>query len=124
MYKVTAIKNAPPAIGCYSQAIQVGNTIYISGQLGINPLTQELATDFLTQLNLVFKNILAITQANHGNLSNIVKLNIFLVDIANFMVVNEVMETYFNKPYPARSVVGVKDLPKGALVEIDAIMVV
>lgn len=116
---------APSAIGIYSQAIQAGNTIYISGQIPLNPTTHKLMThDFPEQVRQVFHNLKAIAVAAGGDLSSIVKLNVYLQDMNQFAVLNEIMATFFEKPYPARAVVEVSRLPKDVSVEMDAIMVV
>ncbi|WP_188152255.1 RidA family protein [Teredinibacter waterburyi] len=117
--------NAPKAIGTYSQAVKVSNTVYLSGQIPLVPETMEMIEgDFAAQAEQVFKNLSAVCAAANGNLQNIVKLNIFLTDLSYFPVVNEVMAKYFKEPYPARAAIGVNELPKGALVEADGIMVV
>jgi reactive intermediate/imine deaminase len=118
-------ENAPKAIGTYSQAVKVNNTVYLSGQIPLDPATMTLVEgDFATHTHQVFKNLQAVCEAANGSLQNIVKLNIFLTDLSNFATVNEVMAEYFQAPYPARAAVGVKELPKGAQVEADAIMVI
>ena len=115
---------APAAIGTYSQAVKVGDTIYLSGQIPLVPETMTLVGNSIeAQIKQVFANLKAVCQAAGGDLQNIVKLNIFLIDLGNFAVVNEIMATYFQTPYPARAAVGVSQLPKGADVEMDAIMV-
>lgn len=117
--------NAPAAIGTYSQAIKVNNTVYLSGQIPLDPLTMTLVEgDFAEQAHQVFKNLRAVCEAANGSLADIVKLNLYLTDLANFPIVNEVMAEYFNQPYPARAAVGVSQLPKGAQVEADGVMVV
>lgn len=116
---------APAAIGTYSQAVQVGNTVYISGQIPLNPKTMKLSNaDFKQQVTQVFENLKAVAIAAGGDLSHIVKLQVFLQDLNQFAIVNEIMATYFKEPYPARAVVEVSRLPKDAGVEMDAIMVV
>ena len=118
-------KQAPEAIGTYSQAIKVGNTVYLSGQIPLQPDTMELVKGGISeQIDQVFKNLTAVATAASGDLSNIVKLNIFLTDLGDFPVVNEIMAKYFQQPYPARAAIGVSALPKGSSVEMDAIMVV
>ncbi|MBM4207744.1 MAG: RidA family protein [Gammaproteobacteria bacterium] len=115
---------APQAIGTYSQAVKVGQTIYLSGQIPLVPDTMQLIEgDIAAQINQVFKNLQAVAEASGGDLSNFVKLNVFLTDLANFPIVNDIMAQYFQPPYPARAAVGVAALPKGAAVEMDAIMV-
>lgn len=116
---------APGAIGTYSQAIKVNNTVYLSGQIPLVPATMTMVEgDFAAQAHQVFRNLRAVCQAANGDLRDIVKLNIFLTDLSNFPIVNEVMAQYFDQPYPARAAVGVKELPKGAVVEADGIMVI
>lgn len=118
-------ENAPAAIGTYSQAVKTGNTVYLSGQIPLIPETMQLIEgDFAAQAEQVFKNLQAVCEAANGSLENIVKLNIYLTDLSNFPIVNEVMGQYFKEPYPARAAVGIKELPKGAQVEADGIMVV
>lgn len=121
---IISTSNAPAAIGTYSQAVQVGNTVYLSGQIPLDPATMELVEGgFEAQAHQMFKNLSAVCEAAGGSLNQIVKLGIFLEDLSNFPVVNEVMAQYFSEPYPARAAVGVKQLPKGAMVEADGIMV-
>ena len=115
---------APQAIGTYSQAIRVGNTVYLSGQIPLVPETMELiAGDMEAQIRRVIENLRAVAQAANGGLADIVKLNVFLTDLGHFPLVNQVMSEYFDEPYPARAAIGVAALPKGAGVEMDAIMV-
>lgn len=115
---------APAAIGPYSQAVKAGDTVYMSGQIPLNPETMELVTgDIQTQTRQVFENLKAVAEAAGGDFSHFVKVNIFLTDLANFADVNEVMKEYFQEPYPARACVGVASLPKGTEVEIEGIMV-
>lgn len=115
---------APKAIGTYSQAVKSGHTVYLSGQIPLDPESMELVSgDMRVQITQVFDNLGAVAEAAGGSLADIVKLNIFLVDLAHFPLVNEIMATYFTEPYPARAAVGVAALPKGAQVEMDAIMV-
>lgn len=115
---------APKAIGTYVQAVKVGNTVYLSGQIPLIPDTMQLETgDMRAQIRRVFENLQAVAKAAGGDLKQIAKLNVFLVDLAHFPIVNEVMAEYFSEPYPARAAVGVAALPKGAAVEMDAIMV-
>ena len=114
---------APQAIGSYSQAIKVNDTVYLSGQIALIPETMELeAGDIQAQIRQVFANLSAVAQAAGGSLADIVKLNVYLTDLTHFPVVNQVMEQSFHQPYPARAAVGVAQLPKGAAVEMDAIM--
>lgn len=116
--------NAPQAIGPYSQAVKVGNTVYLAGQIPLIPETMALDQgDMRAQIQRVFENLGAVAEASGGSLRDVVKLNVFLTDLGNFPVVNEIMEQYFRKPYPARAAIGVTALPKGAAVEMDAIMV-
>ncbi len=114
---------APQAIGCYSQAVKMNDTIYLSGQIGLNPQTMLLDVDFEKQTHQVFKNLQSVVETANITFKNIVKLNIYVTDMNNFAFVNKIMSEYFSEPYPARAVVGVKDLPKGALIEADAIAV-
>lgn len=115
---------APKAIGTYSQAVKVGDTVYLSGQIPLVPETMEvLEGDMEAQIRRVFDNLKAVAGAAGGSLTDIVKLNIFLTDLSHFALVNEVMASYFQQPYPARAAVGVASLPKGVAVEMDAIMV-
>lgn len=116
--------SAPQAIGTYSQAIKVGNTIYLSGQIPLDPTSMTLVEgDISVQIRQVFNNLKAVAEAAGGDFFDIVKLNVFLTDLAHFPIVNEIMGEYFNQPYPARAAVGVAALPKAAAVEMDAIMV-
>jgi reactive intermediate/imine deaminase len=116
--------SAPKAIGTYSQAVKVGSTVYLSGQIPLVPSTMELNDgDMKAQITQVFENLKAVAEAAGGSLDDISKLNIFLTDLSHFALVNEVMAGYFNEPYPARAAVGVASLPKNVPVEMDAIMV-
>lgn len=116
--------NAPAAIGTYSQAVKAGNTVYLSGQIPLDPATMEMVEGgFEAQAEQVFKNISAVVKASGGELSDIVKLNIYLTDLSNFATVNEVMSRYFSQPYPARAAVGISELPKGSLIEIEGVVV-
>lgn len=118
-------EKAPAAIGTYSQAVKVNNTIYLSGQIPLDPVTMQLVEgDMRAQITRVFENISAVCEASGGSLKDIVKLNIFLTDLSHFTLVNEVMATYFSPPYPARAAVGVASLPRNALVEMDGVMVI
>lgn len=121
--QVITASDAPKAIGPYSQAVRVGQTVYLSGQIPLNPQTMELETDMRAQITRVFENLRAVARAAGGDLRDVVKLNVFLTDLAHFAVVNEVMQRYFSEPYPARAAIGVAALPKGAAVEMDAILV-
>jgi len=115
--------DAPQAIGTYSQAVRAGSTVYLSGQIPLDPKTGELvAGDMEAQVRRVFDNLRAVAIASGGNLSHVVKLNVFLTDLAHFALVNRVMAEYFEQPYPARAAVGVAALPRGAAVEMDAIL--
>jgi reactive intermediate/imine deaminase len=113
---------APAAIGTYSQAVKVGNTVYLSGQIGLDPSSMVLVDGIEAQIHRVFSNLKAVTEAAGGNMGDIVKLNIFLTDLTNFAMVNTIMAEYFTQPYPARAAVGVASLPRGALVEADGVM--
>ena len=115
--------NAPDAIGTYSQAVNVDGTVYLSGQIALDPETMELVEGTREQIDRVFQNLRAVAEAAGGDLSRIVKLNVYLTNLADFPVVNEIMSEYFGEPYPARAAVGVAALPKGSQVEIEAIMV-
>ncbi|MDV6318486.1 RidA family protein [Chromohalobacter sp. HP20-39] len=118
-------EQAPAAIGPYSQAIKAGNTVYMSGQIPLDPGTMELVAEgFEAQTRQVFTNLQAVCHEAAGSLQDIVKLNIYLTDLSNFAVVNQIMEEYFQAPYPARAAVGVKELPKGSQVEAEAVMVI
>ncbi|GAC15330.1 RidA family protein [Aliiglaciecola lipolytica] len=114
---------APQAIGTYSQAVKSGTTVYLSGQIPLVPETMEMVSDdFKAQAIQVFENVTAVCEAAGGNTHDLVKVNIFLTDLSNFATVNEIMSQYFKQPYPARAAIGVKELPKGAQIEIDGIM--
>lgn len=114
---------APQAIGTYSQAVKVGTSVFLSGQIPLIPESMQLVEDGIeAQIHQVFKNLKAVAKAAGGDLSDVVKLNVFLVNLADFPIVNQVMEEYFSQPYPARAAIGVSALPKGAAVEMDAIM--
>jgi reactive intermediate/imine deaminase len=116
---------APQAIGAYSQAVKVGNTVYLSGQIPLEPATMQLVEgDMRSQIVRVFENLKAIAIAAGGSLADIVKLTVYLTDLNHFPLINEVMAAYFKEPYPARAAIGVSQLPKGATVEMDAIMVI
>jgi reactive intermediate/imine deaminase len=114
---------APEAIGTYSQAIRAGDTVYLSGQIGLDPVTMKLEDGVDAQIHRVFRNLLAVAQAAGGNLSHVARVTVYLTDLAHFGKVNEIMAGYFTRPYPARAAVGVAALPRGAAVEMDAIMV-
>lgn len=115
---------APQAIGTYSQAVKVGGTVYLSGQIPLLPETMEMVTEggIEAQIRRVFDNLRAVAHAAGGDLQHFVKLNVFLTDLGDFPVVNQVMAEYFSEPYPARAAIGVAALPKGAAVEMDAVM--
>jgi len=120
---IISTDKAPKAIGTYSQAIKVGNTVYFSGQIPLKPDTMELVSgDMRAQIRQVFDNLKAVAEAAGGTLADLVKLNVYLTDLSHFPLVNEVMAIYISEPYPARAAVGVAALPKGAQVEMDAIM--
>ncbi len=115
---------APQAIGTYSQAVRHGNTVYLSGQIPLIPETMQMIDgDMQVQITRVFDNLSAVAEAAGGSLKDVVKLNVYLIDLEHFPLVNETMAKYFSAPYPARAAVGVSSLPKGALVEMDAVMV-
>ena len=123
--KIIFTEDAPQAIGTYSQAVRVGNTVYLSGQIPLIPETMELIEgDITNQIKRVFMNLAAVAKASGGTLTNINKLNIYLTDLSNFPLVNEIMAEHFSEHYPARAVVGVASLPKGAMIEMDAIMTI
>lgn len=116
---------APQAIGTYSQAVKEGSTVYLSGQIPLDPKTMELVDgDMQAQITRVFDNLAAVAEASGGSLADVVKLNVYLTDLSHFPLVNEIMARYFKEPYPARAAVGVAALPKGSQVEMDAILVV
>jgi reactive intermediate/imine deaminase len=126
MNKKTIIRTAkaPQAIGTYSQAVKTGDTVYLSGQIPLDPATMNLVSgDMRAQIARVFDNLKAVADAAGGSLADVVKLNVFLTDLAHFPLVNEIMAQYFKEPYPARAAIGVAALPKGAMVEMDAVMV-
>lgn len=120
---IISTTNAPAAIGTYSQAVKCGNTVYLSGQIGLDPKTMTLVDGIDAQIVQVFENLKAVAEASGGTLADMAKVNIFLTDLGNFAKVNETMARYFAEPYPARAAVGVASLPRGALVEADGIMV-
>ena len=121
--QIIATDKAPAAIGTYSQAVKVGDTVYLSGQIPLVPSTMEMVSDdFAEQTVQVFENMKAVCEAAGGSLADIAKLNIFLTDLSHFATVNDIMSRYFSQPYPARAAIGVKALPKGSQVEMDAIM--
>ena len=116
-------EGAPQAIGTYSQAVKVGNTVYLSGQIGLDPSNMQMVEGIERQIHRVFQNLQAVAVAAGGSLADVVKLNIFLTDLVHFAKVNEIMAQYFKEPYPARAAVGVAALPRAALVEADAVLV-
>ncbi|MDH5300320.1 MAG: RidA family protein [Gammaproteobacteria bacterium] len=120
---IVSTDKAPAAIGTYSQAVKVGSTVYMSGQIPLDPATMALVQGPIeTHIRRVFDNLQAVAQAAGGDLQDVVKLNIFLTDLANFAAVNAVMAEYFQQPYPARAAIGVAQLPRGAEVEMDAVL--
>jgi reactive intermediate/imine deaminase len=120
---IVSTPNAPAAIGTYSQAVRVGDTLYLSGQIGLDPASGQLVEGIENQIARVFANLKAVAEAGGTSLADAVKLSVYLTDLANFARVNEAMAKHFSQPYPARAVVGVASLPRGALVEADAIIV-
>lgn len=125
MKQIISTDKAPQAIGTYSQAVKVDNTVYLSGQIALIPATMAMKEGEISErIHQVFKNLTAVCEAAGGNLQDIVKLNIFLTDLSHFTTVNEIMAQYFQQPYPARAAVGVKELPKGTDVEMDGVMVI
>jgi reactive intermediate/imine deaminase len=122
--EIISTPNAPQAIGTYSQAVKVGSTVYLSGQIPLIPETMTLIEgEMSNQIHQVFKNLKAVAQAAGGDLNDTAKLNVFLTDLTHFPLVNQIMAEYFEQPYPARAAIGVASLPKGAQVEMDAILV-
>ncbi len=122
MRKIISTDKAPAAIGTYSQAVQVGNTVYMSGQIGLDPATMQMVEGIEAQIERVFQNLKAVAEAAGGTLNDAVKFNIYLTDLTNFAKVNEAMARYLTQPYPARAAVGVKELPRGGLVEAEAVL--
>jgi reactive intermediate/imine deaminase len=121
---IISTENAPGAIGTYSQAVKVNNTVYLSGQIALKPDSMTMIEgDFAAEAQQVFKNLRAVCEASNGTLADIVKLNIFLTDLNNFAQVNAIMAEFFSPPYPARAAVGINQLPKGAQIEVDGILV-
>jgi reactive intermediate/imine deaminase len=116
-------KKAPQAIGTYSQAIRTGDTVYLSGQIGLDPETMQMAEGIEAQAHRVFQNLRAVVEAAGGRLDDMVKLTVYLTDLVHFPRINEIMAGYFSRPYPARAAVGVAGLPRNAIVEIEAVMV-
>lgn len=121
--QIIQTQGAPAAIGTYSQAVKVGGTVYLSGQIGLDPVTMQMVEGIDAQVHRVFANLKAVAEAADGNLNDMVKLNIYLTDLSHFSLVNTIMAEYFSLPYPARAAVGVASLPRGALVEADGVMV-
>ena len=124
---IISTNKAPAAVGTYSQAVSItgGTSIYLSGQIPLVPETMEVVEGGIeAQIHQVFKNLIVVCQEAGGDLSNIVKLNIFLTDLNNFAVLNEIMASYFDQPYPARAAIGVNELPKGVSVEMDGVMII
>ena len=119
---IISTPHAPAAIGTYSQAVRVGDTVYMSGQIGLDPTSMQMVDRIDAQIVRVFENLKAVAEAAGGSLADVVKLNVFLTDLTHFAKVNETMAQYFTAPFPARAAVGVKELPRGALVEADAVM--
>jgi len=119
---VIATPAAPSAIGTYSQAVRAGDTVYLSGQIGLDPKTMQLVDGIDAQIDRVFANLKAVAEASGGSLADAVRVTIYLTDLTHFAKVNEIMAKYFPQPYPARAAVGVASLPRGALVEADAIL--
>ncbi|RKZ66922.1 MAG: RidA family protein [Gammaproteobacteria bacterium] len=121
---IISTDKAPQAIGTYSQAVKIDNTVYLSGQIPLVPETMELVDgDMRMQITQVFNNLTAVAEASGGSLADVAKLNIYLTDLSHFPLVNEVMSEFFSEPYPARAAVGVAELPKASLVEMDAVLV-
>jgi len=121
---IISTDKAPQAIGTYSQAVKIDNTVYLSGQIPLVPETMELVDgDMRMQITQVFNNLTAVAEASGGSLADVAKLNIYLIDLSHFPLVNEVMSEFFSEPYPARAAVGVAELPKASLVEMDAVLV-
>jgi reactive intermediate/imine deaminase len=116
--------DAPAAIGTYSQAIRVGSTVYLSGQIGLDPTTMQMVEGIDAQVHRVFQNLRAVASAADSSFDDLVKLNVYLTDLKHFAKVNEIMASYFRQPYPARAAVGVAALPRAALVEMDGVLVV
>ena len=122
---IISTDKAPAAIGTYSQAVKTGNTVYLSGQIPLVPETMKLNDgDIAAQTRQVFENVKAVAEASGGSLNDFVKLNVFLPDLGNFQIINEVMAEFFDEPYPARAAIGVAALPKDAQVEVDGVMVI
>jgi len=122
--QIIQTSDAPAAIGTYSQAVRVDDTVYLSGQIGLDPTTMEMVDGIEAQIHRVFQNLRAVANASDSSLDDLVKLNIFLTDLSHFALLSEIMATYFKEPYPARAAIGVSALPRGALVEMDGILLV
>ncbi|MGY0399752.1 MAG: RidA family protein [Ostreibacterium sp.] len=122
MKNIISTESAPAAVGTYSQAIRTGDLVFISGQIPLDPTTMVLKEGFAEQTHQVFKNLKAVVTAAGGNMNQIIKVNIFVMDLANFSILNDIMATYFEQPYPARAAVQVAGIPKGAEVEMEAIL--
>jgi len=122
--RIISTPDAPAAIGTYSQAVRVGDTVYCSGQIGLDPQTMQVVEGIEAQIHRVFKNLAAVAHEAGGSMANAVRLTVFLTDLGHFAKVNEIMAEYVPQPYPARAAVGVASLPRGALVEVDAVLVV
>lgn len=121
--QIISTDKAPGAIGAYSQAVRCGDTVYLSGQIALDPETMEIVSDdVLTQIEQVFKNLAAVCDAAGGSFADVAKLNVFMTDLADFPLVNEVMAKHFDEPYPARAAIGVTQLPKGVAVEVEGIL--
>jgi reactive intermediate/imine deaminase len=121
--KAISTPDAPAAIGTYSQAMRAGDTVYLSGQIPLDPKTMQIVEGFENQVRRVFDNLQAVCRAAGGDFDKVVRVTVYLTDLANFAKVNEVMATYFKEPYPARAAIGVAALPRGANVEVDGILV-
>ena len=122
--QIIQTQDAPAAIGTYSQAVRVNGTVYLSGQIGLDPSTMQMVEDIEAQIHRVFQNLRAVANAAGSSLDDMVKLNVYLTDLGHFAKVNEIMAGYFHQPYPARAAVGVSALPRGALVEMDGVLTV
>jgi len=121
--QIISTKNAPGAIGAYSQAVRTGNTVYISGQIPLDPATMEVVEGgFEAEARRVFENLKGVAEASGGSLNDVVRATIYMLDLSNFAKVNEIMAEYFDEPYPARAAVGVAQLPKDVAIEMDAIL--
>lgn len=127
MKTIISTPNAPAAIGTYSQAVKVSDaveTVYLSGQIPLDPKTMQMVSGFDNEVKQVFENLRAVCEAAGGSLNHLVKVNVYLLDLAHFAKVNEIMATYFHQPYPARAAIGVAALPRGAAIEIEGVMVI